>query len=239
MESRREDSSYGRVTRRELIKLAPIAALGAFAVPALQPALLGSGLAFTDWAAARWFRRTHLAPTFAHSEVVAPERFPFNSYAGPDPGIDLDAWRLRVDGLVANPGAYTLEQIRALPRVRQNTRHVCVEGWDVIGSFGGARISDVLALVGADTSARYLSFTCADEYYESLDMATALHPQSLACYEMYESPLERGHGAPLRLSLPTKIGYKSAKYLTTLTVTNVLQGRGYWEDQGYGWFYGL
>jgi hypothetical protein len=73
MESRREDSSYGRVTRRELIKLAPIAALGAFAVPALQPALLGSGLAFTDWAAARWFRRTHLAPTFAHSEVVAPE----------------------------------------------------------------------------------------------------------------------------------------------------------------------
>ncbi|MDQ3213450.1 MAG: molybdopterin-dependent oxidoreductase, partial [Acidobacteriota bacterium] len=146
---------------------------------------------------------------------------------------------LRVDGLVANPGAYTLEQMRALPRVRQNTRHVCVEGWDVIGSFGGARISDVLALVGADTSARYLAFTCADEYYESLDMATALHPQSLACYEMYESPLERGHGAPLRLSLPTKIGYKSAKYLTTLTVTNVLQGRGYWEDQGYGWFYGL
>ncbi len=144
-----------------------------------------------------------------------------------------------MDGAVSKPGEYTLTQLRALPHVQQNTRHVCVEGWDVIGSFGGARISSLLAAAGADTRARFLAFSCADDYYESLDMATALHPQSLLCYEMYGVPLERGHGAPLRLILPTKIGYKSAKYLTSLTVTSVLDRRGYWEDQGYSWFYGL
>jgi DMSO/TMAO reductase YedYZ molybdopterin-dependent catalytic subunit len=231
--------SYRRVTRRELIKLAPVLAAGAFAVPAWQPALLGRGLAFTDWAAARWFRRGHLAPTFPDSAVVPIERFPFNSYVDDDPGVDLETWTLRIDGLVAQPGDYTLQQIQALPKIRQNTRHVCVEGWNVIGSFAGARLSDLLAKAGADTSARYLTFGCEDGYYESLDMATALHPQSLACYEMYDAPLMRGHGAPLRLSLPTKIGYKSAKYLTSMKVTNVLEYQGYWEDQGYDWFYGL
>ena len=135
----------------------------------------------------------------------------------------------------------TLDQIRALPKVTQNTRHVCVEGWDVIGSFGGVRISDFLASVGADATARFLAFECADDYYESLDMATALHPNSLLCYEMYGKPLDRGHGAPLRLSLPTKLGYKSAKYLTALEVTNILKPnhRAYWADLGYSWFAGL
>ncbi len=114
-----------------------------------------------------------------------------------------------------------------------------MEGWDVIGRFSGARISDFLNMIGADTRARFLYVECADDYYESLDMETALHPQSLLCYEMYERPLTREHGAPLRLTLPTKIGYKQAKYLTDLKVTNVLQRVGYWEDQGYSSFYGL
>jgi DMSO/TMAO reductase YedYZ molybdopterin-dependent catalytic subunit len=231
--------SYRRVTRRELLKLSPLLALGAFAVPAWQPPLLGAGLAWTDLAAARLRRRAHLAPTFPDSAVVPLERFPFNSYADDDPGVDLDAWTLGIDGLVARGGDFTLQQIQALPKVRQNTRHICVEGWNVIGNFSGTRLSDLLSAAGADTSARYLSFQCEDGYYESLDMATALHPQSLACYEMYGAPLLRGHGAPLRLILPTKIGYKSAKYLTSITVTNVLPVRGYWEDQGYDWFYGL
>jgi DMSO/TMAO reductase YedYZ molybdopterin-dependent catalytic subunit len=109
----------------------------------------------------------------------------------------------------------------------------------VIGRFGGARLSDFLNMIGADTSARFLTLTCADDYYESLDMATALHPQTLLCYEMYDQPLTREHGAPLRLSVPTKIGYKQAKYLTGLKVTNVLEKVGYWEDQGYSSFYAL
>lgn len=239
MASPDDRASYRRVTRRELLKLAPVAALGAFVVPAWQPALLKQGLAFTDWAAASWFSRSHLAPTFPDAEVAPPDRFPLNSYADDDPEVDLEAWTLLVDGLVARRGHYTLQQIHALPKVRQNTRHVCVEGWNVIGRFGGARLKDVLTLVGADMTARFVAFECADDYYESLDMATALHPQSLACYEMYDAPLAREHGAPLRLHLPTKIGYKSAKYVTRLTVTNILQRRGYWEDMGYDWFYGL
>jgi DMSO/TMAO reductase YedYZ molybdopterin-dependent catalytic subunit len=114
-----------------------------------------------------------------------------------------------------------------------------VEGWDVIGRFGGVRLSDFLKSVGADLSARFLTVECADDYYETLDMATALHPQTLLCYEMYDQPLTREHGAPLRLTIPTKVGYKQAKYLTDMKVTNVVQKFGYWEDQGYSEFYGL
>ena len=127
-----------------------------------------------------------------------------------------------------------------MPKVVQNTRHVCVEGWDVVGRFGGARISDFLAMIGADPSARYITVSCADAYYESLDIETARHAQSLLCYEMYDQPLDRGHGAPLRLQLPTKLGYKQAKYLMTLDVTYVLPAQqGYWSDQGYSWYGGL
>jgi DMSO/TMAO reductase YedYZ molybdopterin-dependent catalytic subunit len=162
-----------------------------------------------------------------------------NTYDVDDPGVDLASWKLTVSGAVQKPGEYVLSQIQALPKVAQNTRHVCVEGWDVIGRFGGARLSDFLKMIGADTTALFLYVECADDYYESLDMATALHPQSLLCYEMYDQPLTREHGAPLRLQLPTKVGYKQAKYLTDLKVTNVLQRHGYWEDQGYSDFYGL
>src|SRR5207253_9409433 len=134
---------------------------------------------------------------------------------------------------------YTLAQIQNLPKKTQNTRHVCVEGWDVIGRFAGARLSDFLRLIGADTTARFVMVVCADDYYESVDMQTALHPQTLLFYEVYDQPLTREHGAPLRLTIPTKIGYKQAKYLTDLKVTNVLDKVGYWEDQGYSYFYGL
>jgi DMSO/TMAO reductase YedYZ molybdopterin-dependent catalytic subunit len=173
--------------------------------------------------------------------VVPFEKFPYNGYDVLDPEVDLEKWTLTVEGDVQHPGEYKLAQIQALPKLSQNTRHVCVEGWGVIGSFGGSLISDFLKLVGANTSARFLEVECVDDYYESIDMASALHPQSLMCYEMYGQPLDRKHGAPLRLQMPTKLGYKQAKYLDTVRVTNVLKaGRtGYWEDQGYSWFGGL
>ena len=98
----------------------------------------------------------------------------------------------------------------------------------------------MLAWVGADRGARYLEVACADDYYESIDIASACHPQSLFCYEMYGEPLSRTHGAPLRLVMPTKLGYKQAKYIVGLRVSNVLPARrGYWEDRGYGWYGGL
>jgi DMSO/TMAO reductase YedYZ molybdopterin-dependent catalytic subunit len=229
----------GVVTRRELLKLSPLLALGVFAVPKWQTALLKSGVGFTDWASSKWFRENHLAPTFADSELTPLEKFYVNTYDVNDPGVDLDNWKLRVTGDVQHPGDYTLAQIQSLPKLTHNTRHICVEGWDAVVRFGGVRISDFLASVGANTKAKFLYVECADDYYESLDMQTALHPQSLLAYEMYDRPLTREHGAPLRLRLPTKIGYKSAKYLTSLSVTDIVPRRGYWEDQGYPAYYEL
>ena len=230
---------FKNTTRRELLKLTPLLALGVFAIPKLQEPLLKAGLGFSDWASGILFRRHHLASTFSDSEVAPFEKFPINGYDVDDPGVDFDKWTLTVSGGVQKPGEYTLAQVQALPKIRQNTRHVCVEGWDVIGRFGGARLSDFLNTIGADLNSRFVYVECADDYYESLDMATALHPQTLLCYEMYDRPLTREHGAPLRLTIPTKIGYKQAKYLTDLKVTNILPRVGYWEDQGYSSFYGL
>ncbi|MGA3092654.1 MAG: molybdopterin-dependent oxidoreductase [Terriglobales bacterium] len=241
MISQLPEKELQRQSRRQLLKLAPVAALGVFAFPKVNDRLLAAGVRFSDWASGGLFRSQHLAQTFPDSEVVPFEKFPYNGYDVLDPEVDLEKWTLTVEGEVRRPGEYTLAQIQALPKISQNTRHVCVEGWDVVGSFGGTPISNFLRLVGADTGARFLEVDCADDYYEAIDMASALHPQSLLCYEMYGQPLDRKHGAPLRLQMPTKLGYKQAKYLDTIRVTNVLKpGKtGYWEDQGYSWFGGL
>jgi DMSO/TMAO reductase YedYZ molybdopterin-dependent catalytic subunit len=230
-----------RLDRRELLKLAPVLAIGAFAIPKLRGPLLMGGLHLSDWASAKLFGRHRLEPTYSDSAVAPFARFPYNYYDVVDPGVDLANWKLTVEGMVERPGEYTLQQIQALPKLVQNTRHVCVEGWDVVGNFGGAPGSDFLRAIGADLNARFVEVECADEYCESIDMATMLHPQTLFCYEMYGQPLDRGHGAPLRLQMPTKLGYKQAKYLETVRVTNVLKNgmRGYWEDQGYDWYGGL
>jgi len=232
---------FKRMNRREVLKLTPLVLAGAFTVAKFREPLLKSGVEFSDWAAGKLFRQSALAATYSDSEVVAFERFPYNGYDVIDPEVDLENWTLTVEGNVTRPGEYTMAQIQALPKITQNTRQVCVEGWDVIGNFGGARVSDFLKLVGADTRSRFVEVECADDYYESLDMASMLQPQSLMCYEMYGKPLDRGHGAPVRLQMPTKLGYKQAKYLTSFRVTNVLtpDKRGYWEDQGYSWHGGL
>src|SRR4051812_29531062 len=239
MTRRTEKRRFAALTRRELLKLTPVLALGAFAIPQLQEPLLKTGLGLSDRASAKLFRSAHLAPTFGDSDLTAPDKFPINTYDVEDPEIELEKWTLTVSGAVQKPGEYTLAQIQALPKVTQNIRHVCVEGWDVIGRFTGVRLSDFLHLIGAHPQARFVSVECADDYYESIDMATATHPQSLLCYGMYGQPLTRKHGAPLRLNIPTKVGYKQAKYLTSLKVEHVLSKVGYWEDQGYSEFYGL
>ena len=236
---RMDSRKFKKVTRRELLKLAPVLAVGAFAIPNCRNRCSRPGWASAIGLPPGCFAPDIWLPPSPIPKLTPFEKFPINGYDVEDPGVDLEKWTLTVAGAVQKPGEYTLAQIQALPRVRQNTRHVCVEGWDVIGRFGGARLSDFLKMIGADTTARFISVECADDYYESLDMATALHPQTLLCYEMYDRPLTREHGAPVRLNIPTKIGYKQAKYLTDLKVTNVLERVGYWEDQGYSSFYGL
>jgi DMSO/TMAO reductase YedYZ molybdopterin-dependent catalytic subunit len=227
-------------SRRELLKMLPLGAAALLVEPEWRARVIQQGVALSDAVSATFFNGGKLAPVFADREVTPIERYPLNSYLTHDPEIDLDDWRLRITGLVSKPGEYTLDMIRALPRVTQNTRHICIEGWDVVGSFAGVRLADLLGAIGADPQARFLEFTCADDYYESIDIDSARHPQSLLCDEMYGRPLTREHGAPLRLVLPTKLGYKQAKYLVGLRVSNVLgPKRGYWVDQGYSWYGGL
>ena len=117
-------------SRREVLKLTPLLLLGAFADPQLRNPLLKCGVAFTDWASSKWFRRHHLAPTFAPREVTPLEKFFVNTFDVDDPGIDLSTWTLKVSGDVQRPGDYTLAQIQSLPKLAQITQHVCVEGWD-------------------------------------------------------------------------------------------------------------
>jgi DMSO/TMAO reductase YedYZ molybdopterin-dependent catalytic subunit len=233
------ERKHKKLSRRELLKLTPVLALGAFAVPKFQAGLLKAGMGLSEWVSGSAYRGTHLAPVFADSEVAPFDKFPINDYDEDDPGVDLNNWSLTVSGEVSKPGEYTLNQITSLPSQTQNTRHICVEGWDVVGRFTGTRLSNFLSLIGADPKARFVYVECADDYYESIDMATAMHPQTLLCYSMYDRPLTREHGAPVRLTIPTHIGYKQAKYLTDLKVTNLLQKAGYWEDQGYPSFYSI
>ena len=144
-----DEKKFRQVSRRELLKLTPVLALGAFAIPAFQKGLLKEGLRFSDWTGARFFRPGHPATTFDNADLTAPAKFPINGYDVDDPGVDLDNWRLKVSGAVQKPGEYKFVLwAQALQRIRQNTRHVCVEGWDVIGRFGGARLSEFLQLVG-------------------------------------------------------------------------------------------
>src|SRR5262249_4665523 len=139
-----------QINRRELLKLTPVLALGSFAVPSLRDPLLKAGLGFSDWASGILFRTHHLAPTFPDADLPTFDKLPLHTYDVDDPGVDLASWTLKVSGAVEKSGEYTLAQVQALPMVRQNVRHVCVEGWDVIGNFSGARLSEFLKMVGAD-----------------------------------------------------------------------------------------
>ena len=235
------ETDLRRASRRELLKLFPVGLAAAFLFKQPQLWLLKKGLALSDAASELASGHGSRASEFDSSDVAPFEKFPYNYWDVADPRIDLARWTLTVEGLVQHPGAYRLADLQRLPKHEQNTRHVCVEGWDVIGNFGGTRLSEVLSMVGADTSAKYLYFECGDDFYQSIDMQSALHPQTLACWEMYGRPLNRGHGAPLRIVIPTKLGYKQPKYVEKIVVTNVPHRghRGYWEDQGYSWFGGL
>ena len=178
-----------------------------------------------------------LAPTYPASMITRP--FPFNAYYGVEdaPEVNEADYRLEIAGRVADRRPWRLADLRALPQAEQITRHICVEGWSAIGRWGGVRFSDFLARIGADTGARYVGFKCADDYYTSIDMATALHPQTLLTLSYDGRTLPREYGFPMKLRMPTKLGYKNPKHVQAIFVTNAYPG-GYWEDQGYNWFGG-
>jgi len=190
-----------------------------------------------DSAQALLFSPTQLAPTYTEAQITRP--FPFNAYYGIDqvPHVDEASYRLQLSGLVTGKRTWTLPELVALPHEEQITRHICVEGWSAVGRWGGTRFGDFLKRVGADTSAKYVGFKCADDYYESIDMATALHPQTLLAFDYDGERLPAKYGFPMKLRMPTKLGYKNPKHIVEIFVTNKYPG-GYWSDQGYNWFGG-
>lgn len=183
------------------------------------------------------FDPAKLAPTYPESMITRP--FPFNAYYGIDEvrHVDEESFRLEVTGLVADKRRWRLDELRAMAQTDQVTRHICVEGWSAIGKWGGVPFSDFLKRVGADLSAKYVGFKCADDYYTSIDMPTALHPQTILALTYDGQTLPPEYGFPMKLRMPTKLGYKNPKHIQAIFVTNTYPG-GYWEDQGYNWFGG-
>ncbi len=192
---------------------------------------------WNDKVQAALFDPNKLAPTYPASAVTDP--FPFNAYYAESDvrTVDTAGWRLELSGLIAEKAPWSLAQLRALPQESQITRHVCVEGWSAIGQWSGVPFRTFLQRVGADTRARYVGFRCFDGYRSSIDMATALHPQTILALDYGNLPLPPKYGSPLKLRVPTKLGFKNPKYIAALYVTNDNPG-GYWEDQGYNWFSG-
>ncbi len=178
------------------------------------------------------------APSFDESQVLKPPRF--NAFYPMDQvkPVDGAAWKLELTGLIRDRQPWTLERLNALQQVSQITRHVCVEGWDYIGKWSGVALRPFLESIGADRSARYVAFRCADGYTSSLDMATALHAQTQLALRYADEVLPAAFGFPIRLRSPMKLGFKLPKWIVAMEVTNVYYG-GRWEDRGYNWFSGL
>ena len=203
----------------------------------VQKALLAIS-AFNDRVQALLFDPQHLAPTYPASMVLKPPRF--NAYYDimdlkPVNGQD---WRLELAGSIAEKRPWTASDVAALPETDMIIKHVCVEGWDYIGEWSGPTLRSFLERVGADLSAKYVAFKTADDYPSSIDMATALHPQTLLATKYAGETIGDPFGFPLRLRMATKLGFKNPKWITAIEVTNTYTG-GYWEKQGFNWFSGI
>jgi DMSO/TMAO reductase YedYZ molybdopterin-dependent catalytic subunit len=203
--------------------------------------VLSSMSDFNDRVQAWLFNPRLLAPEYPASAITRP--FPFNSFYTPNspelaPAIDPAGFVLNVTGKVERKADWTLPQLHALPRFTQITRHICIEGWSAIGKWTGVRFSDFLARIGADTRAKYVTFRCDDNYVTSIDMPSALHPQTQLCFWFDDHILPRAYGFPMKLRIPTKLGFKNPKHIGEIEVGDDFTG-GYWETYGYNWFSGL
>lgn len=171
--------------------------------------------------------------------AIEPQALIINSFTAA-PEIDPTTFKLIVDGAVNQPIQLSLNDLSKLPLHSMTIQHVCVEGWAAIVQWGGVRLQDVIALAQPKATARYVYFESGDGYYNSWDLPSAIHPQTLLAYLKNGQPLPVDNGAPLRLAAPIKLGYKQSKWVTRVTLLDRLSNKqGYWEDQGYEWFGGL
>jgi DMSO/TMAO reductase YedYZ molybdopterin-dependent catalytic subunit len=193
---------------------------------------------WNDRVQATLFRPHHLAPTFSPAQVVKPPRF--NAHYGIEDVMPVDGatWKLELAGRIEDKRPWTAQQIYELPEQEIIIRHVCVEGWDYIGQWSGPNLKSFLQRVGADLTAKYIYFHCADDFTESIDMATALHPQTILATRYANATITDPFGYPLRLRTSTKLGYKNAKWITAIEVTNTFT-ETFWSQQGENWFAGI
>ena len=233
-----------RIDRRKVLRgslsLGALALLGGCDVTdtdAMQKVLTAVS-AWNDRAQALLFDQTHLAPTFTEAEVLKPPRFEaYYGIADVSP-VDVSNWKLELGGLIADKRPWTAGQIYALPEQELIIRHVCVEGWDYIGQWCGVNLRRFLETVGADLSAKYVAFRCFDDYYGSIDMATALHPQTILATRYAKEYIGDPFGYPLRLRTATKLGYKNAKWIKAIEVSNQFR-ETYWSERGFNWYAGI
>ena len=197
-------------------------------------------------ALAREFSPADISPYFRSNGTNDPGTA---SYAEHEAAGFAD-WRLDVTGLVELPLSLSMAQIRALPQRTQITRHDCVEGWSAIGKWHGVPLAAILGAAGLSTRAKYIVFHCADrfgdrQYYESIDLIDAFHPQTILAWAMNDRLLPVPNGAPLRLRVERQLGYKQAKYIQRIEAVESLAGvyggrGGYWEDTNdYEWYAGI
>jgi DMSO/TMAO reductase YedYZ molybdopterin-dependent catalytic subunit len=195
---------------------------------------------------AREFKVSDISRIFKPNGSINPQDPAYRALAE----SNFAGWSLTVSGLVQRPLSLTLAQLRALPARTQITRHDCVEGWSAIAQWTGPQLGGLLHAAGLQPHARYVVFHCADNlngaglYYESIDLFDAFHPQTILAHTMNGQALAVAHGAPIRLRVERQLGYKQAKYVMGIEVTDSLAhiagGRGgFWEDRGYEWYAGI
>jgi DMSO/TMAO reductase YedYZ molybdopterin-dependent catalytic subunit len=206
-------------------------------------------------AMAREYRVSDISPKFKANGTLYPSGEDYEDAVVED----FVNWRLLVDGMVSRPVSLSVAELRRLPARTQITRHDCVEGWSAIGQWTGVPLGMLLKTAGVWPGAKYAVFHCADnlegepakggmqapgQYYESIGLIEAMHPQTLIAHSLNGKPLDVAHGAPLRLRVERQLGYKDAKYLQRIQITDRLSGLyggkgGYWEDRGYEWYAGI
>jgi DMSO/TMAO reductase YedYZ molybdopterin-dependent catalytic subunit len=196
---------------------------------------------------AQEFPRSMISPVFRPNGSINPQT---PEYLALKAG-GFARYRLHVRGLVERPLEFSLEALRALPARTQVTRHDCVEGWSVIGEWVGVPLARLLDAARLKPGARYVVFHCFDDlrndgsrYYESVDLVDACHPQTLVAHTLNGAPVPVANGAPVRMRIERKLGYKMAKYLHTIEVVDSYAAMGggkggFWEDDGYDWYAGI
>lgn len=231
-----------QITRRKLLQITGISSIGTLlsscGTPALEDLVGKLSEPVNQKVEELIFQPQKLVPEFSINEIK-PKELIVNSFRG-TPIIDVNKFRLVIDGEVNNPLSLSMAEIQNLPLTSMIIRHVCVEGWAAIVQWGGIRLRDLIALAQPKSTVKYAFFESADGYYESWDLPSVTHPQTLLAYQKNGESLPVENGAPLRLASPIKLGYKQSKWVIRITLLSQLSNfKGYWEDQGYEWFAGL